>query len=178
MVCACLAALIFSPLPTPAHPGNGGGNDDNPKTETPVQHLIVLIGENRTFDHLFATYVSPSGDHVRNLLSEGIINADGTPGEHFSKAAQFKAIEPFQTKYFISLGEDDKAPYDTLPKPTLNFSPSPATGEPLPFTQPPATPLALLAAIEPSLEVADLGLLTTGASGQKQTAELPDSTRA
>ena len=35
-------------------------------------------------------------------------------------------------------------------------------------------PLALLAAIEPSLEIGDLGLLTTGASGAKQTAELPD----
>src|SRR5499425_363735 len=146
---ACVAGMLFNPVAVSARPGHGNrGNDDKEKnqtTETPIKHLIVLIGENRTFDHLFATYVSPSGDHVRNLLSEGIINADGTPGEHFSKAAQFKAIEPFQTKYFISLGEDDKAPYDTLPKPTLNFSPSPATGEPLPFTQPPATPLALLA---------------------------------
>ncbi len=26
-------------------------------TRTPIKHVIVLIGENRTFDHLFATYV-------------------------------------------------------------------------------------------------------------------------
>ena len=26
------------------------------KTATPIKHVIVLIGENRTFDHLFATY--------------------------------------------------------------------------------------------------------------------------
>jgi len=55
-----------------------------PHTSTPIKHLIVLIGENRTFDHVFATYVPKSHDSVSNLLSKGIINADGTPGRHFS----------------------------------------------------------------------------------------------
>src|SRR5215469_14172575 len=142
------------------------------EARTPIRHVIVLIGENRTFDHLFATYVPKSGDSVKNLLSEGIINADGTPGPLFHKAAQFQAVAPFRTQFFISLNDNEKVPYQTLPAPTLNFSPSPATGEPPPF--PAGTPAALLAAIEPSLEAADLGLLTTGASGAAQTAELPD----
>jgi phospholipase C len=141
-------------------------------TKTPIKHVIVLIGENRTFDHLFATYVPKSRDSVSNLLSKGIINADGTPGKHFSKSAQFQAIAPFQTKFFISLDPDQKAPYDTLPEPTLNFSPSPATGEPPPF--PTGTPTMFLSSIEPSLETGDLNLLTTGAPGVAQTAELPD----
>jgi phospholipase C len=141
-------------------------------TKSPIKHVIVLIGENRTFDHLFATYVPKGRDTVKNLLSEGIINADGSPGRHFSKAAQFQAVAPFSTQYFISLNDHEKAPYTTLPEPTLNFSPSPATGEPPPF--PAATPLTLLGAIEPSLETADLHLLETGASGAPQTAELPD----
>ena len=141
-------------------------------TKSPIKHVIVLIGENRTFDHLFATYVPKSRDSVSNLLSEGIINADGTPGPHFSKAAQFQAVPPFKTKFFISLDADQKAPYQTLPEPTLNFSPSPATGEPPPFPQ--GTPTAFLASIEPSLETGDLNLLTTGASGAAQTAEIPD----
>jgi phospholipase C len=142
-------------------------------TRTPIKHLIVLIGENRSFDHLFATYVPKSKDSVSNLLSKGIINADGTPGTHFSNAAQFQAVAPFRTKYFISLHSAEKAPYQTLPPPTLNFSPSPDASiigfatEPPPF--PPATPAAFLAAIEPSLETADLGLLTTGASGANNT---------
>jgi len=106
------------------------------------------------------------------LLSEGIINADGTPGPHFKRAQQFQAVAPFKTTYYTSLDNDDKAPYETLPEPTLNFSPSPATGEPPPF--PAATPLFLLGVIEPSLETADLPLLTTGASGAAQSAELPD----
>jgi phospholipase C len=141
-------------------------------TRTPIKHVIVLIGENRTFDHLFATYVPNGKDSVSNLLSKGIINADGTPGKHFAKAAQFQAVAPFKTKYFISLDAGDKAPYQTLPEPTLNFSPSPATGEPPPF--PAGTPAAFLASIEPSLENGDLNLLTTGASGAPQTAEVPD----
>jgi len=141
-------------------------------TDTPIKHVIVLIGENRSFDHLFATYVPKSHDSVSNLLSKGIINADGTPGPHFSKAAQFQAVPAFKTTYYISLDADDKAPYQTLPEPTLNFSPSPATGEPPPF--PPGTPAAFLASIEPSLENGDLNLLTTGASGAPQTAEIPD----
>ena len=174
-----VAGLLFVTLtpfaaPLSAQPGKDKDEDKNEKsqTETPIKHVIVLIGENRTFDHLFATYVSPSGDQVKNLLSEGIIDAKGAPAKNFGKAAQFHAIAPFKTKYYISLDNDEKAPYTTLPEPSLNFSPSPVTGEPPPF--PAATPIALLGAIEPSLETGDLELLTTGASGVAQTAELPD----
>jgi phospholipase C len=142
------------------------------KTRTPIKHVIVLIGENRTFDHIFATYKPKSEDSVKNLLSEGIIKADGTPGPRFSKAAQFQAVAPFRTESYISLDKNEKAPYHILPEPTLNFSPSPATGEPPPF--PASTPTPFLAAIEPSLQLGDLNLLTTGASGAPQTAELPD----
>ena len=165
---AVLATLIAFPLPASAQTSSAKADDDHHQTQTPIKHLIVLIGENRTFDHLFATYVSPSGDQVRNLLSEHIIKSDGTPGKNFSKAAQFQAIAPFQTTYYISLNNSEKAPYTTLPEPSLNFSPSPVTGEPPPF---PAADLPFLGAIEPSLETADLVLLTTGASGANQTAE-------
>jgi len=47
-------------------------------TTTPIKHVIIIVGENRSFDHLFATYVPPTGT-VLNMLSQGIINADGTP---------------------------------------------------------------------------------------------------
>jgi phospholipase C len=146
---------------------------EHKKTATPIKHVIVLIGENRTFDHLFATYIPRRGESVSNLLSKGIINADGTPGPHFERAQQFQAVPPFKTEYYISLNNKQKSPYTTLPAPTLNFSPSPDASiigfatEPPPF--PAATPTAVLAAIEPSLEPADLPLLTTGASGQNNT---------
>jgi len=141
---------------------------DTGSTDSPVKHVIVLIGENRTFDHLFATYVPKHGETVSNLLSKGIIKADGTPGPHFKKAQQFLAVAPFKTDYYISLDNDDKAPYTTLPAPTLNFSPSPSAGEPFSFGLAPA----LLGAIEPSLEAADLPLLQTGSSGQANTVVL------
>ena len=168
VISATLAALIAFPIPASAQNRNDDGNGNHHRTETPIKHVIVLIGENRTFDHLFATYVSPSGDQVRNLLSEHIIKSDGTPGKNFSKAAQFQAIAPFQTTYYISLNNSEKAAYTTLPEPSLNFSPSPVTGEPPPF---PFADLPFLGPVEPSLETADLVLLTTGASGAEQTAE-------
>ena len=62
-------------------------------TATPIKHVIVIIGENRSFDHVFATYVPKKGQKVWNLLAEGIVNADGTPGPNFSKAEQKAALD-------------------------------------------------------------------------------------
>ncbi len=63
------------------------------KTATPIKHVIVIIGENRSFDHVFATYKPKNGETVWNLLSKGIINADGTPGPNYSLSAQYSAID-------------------------------------------------------------------------------------
>ena len=49
------------------------------ETVTPIRHVIVIIGENHTFDNVFATYRAPGRQHVRNLLSEGIVTASGAP---------------------------------------------------------------------------------------------------
>jgi len=79
------------------------------KTETPIKHVIVLIGENRTFDHLFATYQPKHGESISNLLSKGIINANGGPGPNFALAQQFQAVAPFRTDFFISYAGADRA---------------------------------------------------------------------
>jgi phospholipase C len=55
---------------------------------TPIKHVIIIIGENRTFDHLFATYVPQHHQRIWNLLSEGIVNPNGTPGPNFKLAQQ------------------------------------------------------------------------------------------
>ena len=55
-----------------SHTGDG-------KTRSPIKHVIVIIGENRTFDHLFATYKPKNGETIDNLLSKKIIKEDGTP---------------------------------------------------------------------------------------------------
>jgi phospholipase C len=66
-------------------------NAQAPPTTTPIKHLIVIVGENLSFDHLFGVYEAKSGAAVHNLLSEGIVNRDGSPGPSFAKAAQRKA---------------------------------------------------------------------------------------
>ena len=50
------------------------------RTATPIKHVIVLIGENRTFDNVFATYVPKRGQHVSNLLSRKAFLLAQTPG--------------------------------------------------------------------------------------------------
>jgi len=165
---ASLMSLLLTVLPAFSQPRDKDDEGERHDTKTPIKHVIVLIGENRTFDHIFATYVPKSEDSVSNLLSKGIINADGTPGKHFKKAQQFQAIPPFKTKYFISLDADDKAPYSLLPEPTLNFAPTKPT-----FSS--TTPLNVLEAAEPSLEPGDEVLLTTGAATEfTQTFVQPD----
>ncbi|MBV9246597.1 MAG: phosphoesterase, partial [Methylobacteriaceae bacterium] len=77
-----------------AGPGHAADPDkavEKIKTSTPIKHVIIIVGENRSFDHLFATYVPKSSrEKVLNLLSEHIINADGSPGLNFRKGKQFQ----------------------------------------------------------------------------------------
>ena len=82
-------------------------------TTTPIKHLIVVVGENQTFDGLFGTYVPPSGQTVKNLLSEGIIKADGSPGPNFALAVQNQASAPSA----YTLNPTRTSAYGTLPAP-------------------------------------------------------------
>jgi phospholipase C len=67
--------------------------DNDNKTTSPIKHVIIIIGENRSYDHVFATYVPKGGQTTMNLLSEGIVKADGTPGPNFDKAHQRAAVD-------------------------------------------------------------------------------------
>ena len=74
-------------------------NTGDNATTTPIKHVIVIIGENRSYDHVFATYKPKAGEQTNNLLSQGIVNADGTPGPNFAKAQQLQArtdSDPFR----------------------------------------------------------------------------------
>jgi acid phosphatase len=85
---------------------------------TPIRHLIVIVGENHSFDNLFGAYQPVGGQTVHNLLSEGIINADGTPGPHFKKAEQWQAI--VTNKYSIAPRRTE--PFAQLPQPNSTFA--------------------------------------------------------
>jgi phospholipase C len=114
---AMCAMLINSMAPiaaAAAAAAESGSNDNN--TTTPIKHVIVIIGENRSFDHLFATYV-PKKDTALNLLSEGIIKADGTPGKNYNLATQYQASDTAAIQKVYLNSPPKTGPYMTLPAP-------------------------------------------------------------
>ena len=105
----------------------GGSHAGDRKADTPIKHVIIIMGENRTFDHVFATYVPRYGEQVDNLLSKGIINIDGTPGPNYAKAAQFAA----EDTNFYSNHPGNKTPYNTTNKlqtPGTSYAPQTCYG--------------------------------------------------
>ena len=64
---------------------------DDAGTRTPIKHVLLIIGENRSFDHLFGLFRPGPGQSVWNLLSQGVLNADGSPGPNFARARQWQA---------------------------------------------------------------------------------------
>ncbi len=119
---------------------------------TPIKHVIVIIGENRTFDHVFATYKPKAGESVSNLLSKGIVNEDGTPGPNFSLAAQSSATDTSADGFQIS--PSGNTPYSTLP-------PALAGG----YTTAPFTSVAAAKSVENGLPDDYYVYLTTGGTG-------------
>lgn len=87
-------------------------------TETPIKHVIVIIGENRSFDHVFATYQPKHGETVWNLLSEGIVTSNGTPGKNFNKALQNAALDE-QPDTFLLDPPKHNFPNNVLPAPLV-----------------------------------------------------------
>jgi phospholipase C len=87
-------------------------------TRTPIKHVIVIIGENRSFDHVFATYEPKSGEHVFNLLSEGIVNRNGSPGPNFYKAEQHAAADPAADSFLLAPAKSS-FPNNHLPAPLV-----------------------------------------------------------
>jgi phospholipase C len=130
----------------------GTGDND---TTTPIKHVIVILGENRTFDHLFATYVPKPGQTVMNLLSEGIVNIDGSPGPNFSKAVQNQA----QVTQSYQPAPTVKTPYRILPPLMTDGAPQ------APGTTAPPFMTAALASVDTGLSPEDRTLLLTGATG-------------
>ena len=113
VVTATILALVGAQSAM-AQPASGAGpygpsvRDGN--TTTPIKHVIIIIGENWSFDSIFATYPPKAGETVNNLLSEGIVKTDGTPGANYSKATQSSATDT--GAYQLA---PPKTPYQTLP---------------------------------------------------------------
>lgn len=111
---AALGALLAGQLGAPLVYAQS--QDPSNNTNTPIKHVMLIIGENRTFDNVFGTYVPPKGQTVWNLLSEGIVNSEGSPGRNFALAEQYQATD---TGKFSIDPTADKTPYKTLPPPDV-----------------------------------------------------------
>ncbi len=132
------------------------------RTQSPIKHVIVIIGENRSFDHLFATYVPRPGESVWNLLSEGIVKADGTPGPNFAEARQFAASDSFADGYLLDPAKT-AFPGGVLPAPLVG-------GPKVSYI--PGNSLSLAEASENGLPQSYYPYLLSGGTGQ--TSKTPD----
>jgi phospholipase C len=150
---SALAAVGFAAPTSAADPDKAV---DAIRTATPIKHVIIIVGENRSFDHLFATYVPKHKEEgIRNLLSEGIVKADGSAGPNFAKAHQFQIVSaPNGGKYFISADKGQKALYNTLPPPDVAG-----------VQNPPAAGILQLPGGDPGLPHQDQFLFGTGGTG-------------
>ena len=158
MAFVSVAAMTANSI-APAMAATTGPNDG--KTTTPIKHVIIIVGENRSFDHVFGTYVPPAGNVV-NLLSEGIVKADGSPGPKAALATQNAAID--STTYSIAPG--GKTPYTTGG--ANAFPPIMTGGAPEVASDSNPPPFATVKAAEAAdygLPDGDYGILTTGATG-------------
>ena len=107
-----LAATSFqTDLPSPGTLGN---------PQSPIEHVIVIIGENRSFDHVFATYqptaLKGRPQEVLNMLSEGIVSMKGTaaePGPNWQLAVQ-KQVTLQDSEFLLSPPSTN---YGVLPNP-------------------------------------------------------------
>lgn len=111
---------LFQAVPASA---TGLNSDQSDTTATPIKHVIVIIGENHTFDNIFGTFQPVTGQTVFNLLSQGIVTCAGNFGSNVGLAAQKQAVD---TKTY-SLAPKKTGPYATLPQPDTTY----AQGQPL-----------------------------------------------
>jgi phospholipase C len=145
--------LVGAPLRAQTDDGSNDG-----KTTSPIKHVIIIIGENRSFDHVYATYKPTNGQTVSNLLSKGIVKADGTPGPNYALSAQYSAVSDGAA---FELAPQSKSVYTQIPTPLTDGTPTAASDtSPAPFQT-----LAVATTAETDLFPTYNMDLLTGASG-------------
>jgi len=112
------AALAASALVIAAVGCAAPSGESPPIAKTPIRHLIVVVGENMSFDNLYGTYEPPPGQTVANLLSKGIVKRDGSPGPHVALAAQHMAS--VRERYLVT--PPRTGTYKSLPRPGTTYA--------------------------------------------------------
>ena len=145
-----------------AAPVPGVSNPSQIQTETPIKHVIYIIAENRSFDNIYGTYQPKNGQKIWNLLSRGIVNADGTPGRNFAKGQQNQATS---SNGRFALSPLTKTPYTFLPVPTITSAQPEGVGLEFGIVDANGNPTATFPQGDPSLPLADQITLATGGTG-------------
>lgn len=131
-------------------------------TESPIKHVIYIVGENRSFDNIFGTYKPKNNQKIWNLLSQGIVNEDGTPGKNFAKGQQYQMTA--SNGRFV-LSPLHKSPYTFLPVPTISSAQPVGVGLAFGIVDASGKPTAAFPEGDPSLPLDDQIKLATGGTG-------------
>jgi acid phosphatase len=121
---SCVVAMATALLGGPAAAAEKDEQHHGRTPSTPIEHVIVIVGENHTFDNIYGAYRPARGADIANLLSKRIIHADGTPGSRFDRAAQQEAGDFQVDKY--QMAPTLTGAYAALPQPQTTY----ATGLP------------------------------------------------
>ncbi|HKD31746.1 MAG TPA: alkaline phosphatase family protein [Xanthobacteraceae bacterium] len=163
LVAISIAALMSTGSGT-AQGADRADDEHALRTRSPIKHLIYIIGENRSFDNVYGAYQPRPGQTIANLLSKGIIKADGTPGRHFARGTQYQVTVPEASgKFFLSPSQ--KMPYQTLPVPTIAGAQPAGIGVEFGLVDANGVPTALFPQGDPELPAEDQFLLATGGTG-------------
>ncbi|MDA8391681.1 MAG: alkaline phosphatase family protein [Actinomycetota bacterium] len=120
---ALAAALALGAVPAAGAAPSGAASDPTASARplTPIHHLVVIIGENHSFDNVFGTYRPTKGNSVLNLLSQHIVTSSGGAGANVSQAAQMQATDTTSNPGHYSVRPPLTAAYPTLPQPNTTY---------------------------------------------------------
>jgi phospholipase C len=165
-LCTSVLAVSAFGIGTAAVGAADADKADAVATASPIKHVIILIGENRGFDHTFGIYKPKGkGQTISNILSKGIVNIDGTPGPNFSLSQQYSVAT--QSAWYFGAPDVSKFKYtapgstNPMPQPNTNGAPSAPSTTGAPFT----TVAVAQSTGETDINAGDFDLLTTGATG-------------
>jgi phospholipase C len=96
MAAIALASNLVLAMPSGLFAAPGNDAAESAPTTTPIKHVIVIFGENISFDHYFATYphaTNPQGEpafqaqddtpRANNLLSGGLLTENPNSTQPF-----------------------------------------------------------------------------------------------
>ena len=117
-VAAVVAAALMAGV-LGAGSASAGPRAHTASAQTPIKHVIVIVGENHTFDNVYATYRPRHGQTVEDLRRRGSSRRTASPGRTCRAPASGRRPTPRPT----ATRPTPKlvAPYTSLPQPNTTY---------------------------------------------------------